>query len=371
MEHQGTTPLSKRYRPLFRRMEIGSHCYAVMDEQLASERAEEHLRTALYLIDSPSTPKIQQAIHRELNLAMDFGSADAPYFLANRILQGESIQGFSGSDPLSFLQVAAERGHSEAAYCLGCSYAAMENFPEVETAGAHYFNSYTPEERCRMAERFFDEAIMGGHEEALEELILAYAYGRGYIEKNGDCFMTLCETQVKKGNQSVTMGYGAWLAGMTVDGEKPLEDAVKIPVNIPRAFEYLLLASRGKDLEYSQHALYLLVLGITQSIWTRNWDRLCRRFMREADNQHYLLGLYIGYYAIPVAQRPPLGAEWMMRYPLGDLSKVLREDHNVASRYLEMVHFGPDERLAAVANSLIGHLGYQPHRWRGESIVSW
>ncbi|MHA7840944.1 MAG: SEL1-like repeat protein [Gammaproteobacteria bacterium] len=366
MEPQITLASSaKRYRPLFRRMEIGSHCYAVMDEQLASERAEEHLRTALYLLDSPSTPEIQQAIDRELKLALDFGCADAPYLLANRILQGESTQGLSGSDALSFLQVAAERGHSEAAYRLGCSYGAMENFPDVEMAGAQYFNRYTPEERCRMAERYFDEAIALGYEEALEELVLAYAYGRGYIEKDSDCFMTLCEAQVKAGNQSVTMGYGAWLAGMTVDGEKPLEEAVKIPINIPRAFEYLFLASRGNDLEYSQHALHLLVLGITQSIWTRNWDRLARRFMREADNQHYLLALYMGYYAIPVGQRPSIDAEWMLKYPLTDLTKILREDHNIAARYLEMVHFGPDERLAAVANELMACLGYQGQRWYG------
>lgn len=358
-QQQAAKQQSKPYRPLFRHMEIGSHRYAVMDERLASERAEEHLRTALYLLDAPSSPDIQQAIDRELRIAMDFGCPEAPYFLANRLLQGESTQGLPATEALNFLRVAAERGHSEAAYRLGCSYAAMENYPEIETAGEHYFSAYTPQERCRMAERFFDEAIALGHEEAVEELILAYAYGRGYIGKDSDCFIAVCEAQVKKGNQSVTLGYGAWLAGMTVDGEKPLDEAVKIPMNIPRAFEYLLLASRGRDLEYSQHALHLLGLGVTRSLWTRNRERLCRRFMREAHNQHYVLALYMGYYGIPAAQRPPLEVEWMKEYPLSELGVLFPEDHNVAARYLKRVRFGPDERLAAVANDLMDSLGYR------------
>ena len=43
------------YRPLYKHLRIGTREYAILDQDIASERAEQHLNEALRTLDAPAS----------------------------------------------------------------------------------------------------------------------------------------------------------------------------------------------------------------------------------------------------------------------------------------------------------------------------
>ena len=103
----------------------------------------------------------QHLINQHLTTACDFGNKDAAFLLASRALNCASEFTYPAEDAVVFLKLAAERGHAEAAYELGCCYAAMGKFISAEQSCTKYFNSIDPRERQRLAEHYFHIAYKG------------------------------------------------------------------------------------------------------------------------------------------------------------------------------------------------------------------
>lgn len=343
-----------RYRSVCRYLCIGDREYAVLDPELARQRAIHYFTQALSLIESDPNQKQQGQVNELLILATDFGSQDAPYIMALRVLDNEIKTPYAHEDVVVFLKLAAERGHPEASMQMGSCYAAMNKFPRIEACARDYFASFTEAERKHLAEYYFNKAVEKNYQSAIEELIIAYGYGRGYIEKNATKFMALCSAQVAKGNQSVTLGYGAWLAGMTVEGKDPLPDVVKIPADPNRALEYLLKACGGKNLQMGRHSLKLICCGIERGIW-KNVDKILRQLCKVAKNGNQLLSLYLAWYSIPEEHRCHM-PQVFQDYDLPLLADIVPVDRQAAITYLDSAFFGADEDISEVAKEILSQV---------------
>ena len=121
-----------RYRPIYQQLKIGSKEYMVLDKTQVSLRAKFHLNDAIKLLEDTNASENQSHINRELTLATDFGCKDAPFLMALQILSGDARGLYGDRDVVVFLKIAAERGNAQAAYRLAASYAAMNNFEEIE-----------------------------------------------------------------------------------------------------------------------------------------------------------------------------------------------------------------------------------------------
>ncbi len=306
------------YRPLYKVLTLGANEYAILDRELASERAKTHFDEAMRLITKVTSPESEADIARinhELLIAVDFGCKAAPYQLGLRYLEGKAEMGKAGrrlarrrakiDEALVFFKIAAERGHAEAAYRLGISYAGLGAYIDLERIIKVSTSKLDAVSRCELAVRYLDIAIEQEHPEAIETLVLAYAYGRGYVEKNSDKFFRLCTRLIQRGNQAVALGFGAWLAGMTVEGEQPLEDAVTIPHNTTLALDYLLMAARGTELEIAQHALFLICRGLERGVWEAECKqgRLKAKLNEDALNGNQPLAFYLTWYSLPLEKR--------------------------------------------------------------------
>jgi hypothetical protein len=341
----------RRYRPIYRDLRIGAKEYPVLDLNLAKQRAQTFLDEALGILNlSKITPAQQQQLHRCLLIATDLSSKDAPYLLALQCLHGAVDLDDLSLDGLHFFKIAADRGHGDAAYRLATAYAGTARFPELEEYGFRYFHALAPRERQRWAEHYFHAAMAQEHQEAMEDLIIAYAYGRGFIPKNAASFVNVCETLVKRKNQAVTLGYGAWLAGMTVEGSEPLPEAIQLPIDANKALEFLLVASRGAVVELSQHALHLISLGMVNGLW--NLKFFGKRLLREANQQHSLLAFYFAWYSIPVEIRAKTPA-LIEHYPLIAFAELVEPDEEQAVHFLKVALFGDHEELSLEAKNLL------------------
>jgi len=344
----------KHYRPIFKNLRIGSKAYAVLDMTLAHEKALHYLSLAIEMIEQNKADSFSNhLINQYLIIACDFGNKDAAFLLASRALNKDSELNYPAEDAVVFLKLAAERGHAEAAYELACCYAAMGKFVTAEKSCTQYFNNINPRERARLAEQYFHIAIERDHQEAIEDIIIAYAYGRGYIAKDIDKFIDVCESLLKKEHQSVALGYGAWLLGMTVEGSDPLPDAIKVNINPSKGLECLLLASRGEQLQLAQHALHLICIGILRNLWDiKRSDKLTKRLYKEVSQGNQLLALYFAWYSIPIDQRVEL-PKIMQHYQLTSLASFVEQSEEKALQFLDRAFFGKHTMISELSKDIL------------------
>ncbi|MBY0544887.1 MAG: hypothetical protein K2Q14_04980 [Gammaproteobacteria bacterium] len=343
----------QHYRPLFTLLRVGSKEYAVLDKALANERAAIYLSRALYLIDSNDPARYNNTINYELLIACDLGSADAAFLLACRSLDPIIQVPFPIEDAVLFLKLAADRGHAEAAYQLASCYASMGQHKNTEQTCAHYFHHVDPAERARLAQHYFEIAAAAGHREAIEELVIAYAYGRGYINKDAQRFVDLCEKLITEGDQSVALGYGAWLTGMTVDGDDPLPEAIYLPKDGAHGLTCLIKASNGADIYLAQHALHLFSLAFYAGTWNSFPTHYVSKQLHaavEAGSQ--LLALYFAWYAIPMHRRCSMPS-FLDRQQLTLLASFVEQDEAKAMAYLDKALIGPNIQLSSIAKDLL------------------
>ncbi len=362
--------LKRRYTPVFRHLKLGSKEYWIMDPHLAQTRAARHLQKALDLFDEEAGPLARAEGCEELLLACDFGCAEAPFLLALQILTHPCDEVLPHHDFLTFLRLAAERGNARAAYRLAASYAQMGHFPAIEALAAAHFACLPQRDKVRLAEYYFSKAIAADHDEAIDELIVAYAYGRGLIEKNLNKFQRLCETLAKKGKQSVMMGYGAWLCGLTVSGEDPLPGAVLLPKDLSRGMDYLMQASKGERLHLAQHALNLLLIAQTKGrLGPASLQQLQNRLLKEAAQGHQLLALYFSWYGTPAELRTEMPS-FIAEQPLPQLQHFVQQDEEVAIKWIDSALFGSDASLAEMAKLLLGALFSKPISPKPQTVLS-
>lgn len=345
--------VKQHYRPLFTVLRIGSKEYAVLDQTLAQERAGIYLSRALYLLEQEQSERYLNTINYELLIAADLGSADASFLLACRILEPEAQVPFPAEDAVIFLRQAADRSHAEASYQLACCYAAIGQYKNTEQACANYFNNIEPQERARLAEHYFHQAVEVDHREAIEELIIAYAYSRGYIEKNASKFSILCQQLVAKGNQSVALGYGAWLAGMTVEGDDPLPEAIQIAPDYTNAFEHLLIAANGSSIELAQHSLHLVCMGLYRGAWdVFPAGAIAQKLSQAVESGNQLLALYFAWYSVPLHRRCAM-PELIENQQLTRLAGFVEQDEELAMHYLDRALMGSNAELSVLAKDLL------------------
>lgn len=356
----------RRYTPVFRHLRLGSKEYWVMDPKLAHARAAEHLKKGLDCFHEEATAEEKALGCEQLLLATDFGCQESPFLLVLQILSYPDDPIFPHHDFLTLLRLAAERGNGRAAYRLAASYAQMNHFPAIEVLGKAHFDCLSNQDRVRLAEYYFARAIADGNDEAMDELIMAYAYGRGLITKNSAKFQRLCETLVKKGKQSVMIGYGAWLCGMTVMGKPMLPGAVEVPKDPVRGIDYLLMASRGPKLNLAQRALKLMLVAQTQgALGSGSLQKLQRRLFKEAKEKHQLLALYFAWYTTPPAMRREIPL-FIVDEPLPQLQHLVVSHEDLAIKWLDLALFGADAALSDAAKLLLANLfakvGTQGHK---------
>jgi hypothetical protein len=343
----------QHYRPLVKIKRSGSEEYEILDRTVAQERANIYLSRALYLMEQDNAERYSNTINYELLIATDLGCADAAFLLACRTADIESRSPFPAEDAIAFLKLAADRGHPEAAYQLACCYAALGIFKQTEKVCANYLNSLEPRERQRFAELYFQQAVKMEHREAIEELIIAYAYGRGFINRDADKFIDLCESRVAANDQAVMLGYAAWLCGMTVEGEDPLPEAIEVPCEYGRAMELFLHSSRGSNLELAQHALHLFCLAGLRGVWDYLPDeQLEEKVQQEIAMGNAVLTLYLAWYSIPLHRRCDLPTLFDT-YQLTQLATFATSDEEQAMAYLDKVLVSQNTRLAVIAKDIL------------------
>jgi TPR repeat protein len=343
------------YRCVFKQLRIGSKEYPVLDLPLAQERANHFLSLAIQRMNHGNLSIDDHLqINEYLLAACDFGSKDAPFLLAARALHPDARLAYPAEEAIVFLKLAAEREHAEAAYQLACCHAGMGRFVSTESGCQRYFTEMGLQEKVRLAEYYFSLAIDHGHQDAIEDLIIAYAYGRGHIAKNVNKFIELCEKFVAKNHQAVTLGYGAWLMGMTVEGDEALSDAVKLSPNPMKALNYLLQASRGDSFELSQHALHLIFLGFSRGVFEGvSYDKLMKQFSQAIAQGNQLLALYFAWYSLPEENPivpPPM---WFKAYPLEALQDFCRPDESKAMAFLDAAFFGENRMISQLAKEIL------------------
>ncbi len=345
-----------RYAPVFRHLRLGSKEYWVMDPKLAQMRAARHVKKGLNLLHNEATDEEKIEGCEELLLATDFGCAEAPFLLALHILSYPEDSILPNQDFLTLLRLAAERANGRAAYRLATSYAQMNHFPAIELLCKAHFTCLPKQDSVRLAEYYFALAIAAGEDDAANELILAYAYGRGLIPKSLAKFQRLCEAMVKKNKQSVMIGYGAWLCGMTVTGGALLPEAVDVPKNTAQGLEYLLMASRGAKLNLAQLALKLILVAQSKGAFgSGSLQKLQHCLFQEAKEKHQLLALYFAWYATPVRMRREMPA-FISDEPLSALQQLVVPNEELAIKWLDLALFGTNAVMSEVAKLLVPNL---------------
>jgi hypothetical protein len=347
----------KRYQSPYKYLRIGEREYAVLDKALAAERAAYHLAAAQHMLAAPAEKQQATLINKELILATDFGSTEAPFLFALRVLDPSHQTQYPAEDVAVFLKIAVERGCIEAAYRLACSYAGFALFTDIEEAAQDYFNSFESLERARLAEYYFDKAIAAQHQLAVEQLMIAYAEGRGHIKQDIHAFTLLCEQQCFDGNQAVMVAYGAWLLGIMVEGTALATHAVVTDVTLFKGLEYLLEASKGNHLETAEQALHLICVSFAQELWnSQDKKRVYQKMINDAVHGNSLLALYLAWYSIPRAQRKKIPDGLFQRYQLNELAVLVCESEHDALVYLKVALFGKDEDVSAVAKEILSHV---------------
>ena len=342
----------KNHQPLLELLQISKTGYFVINEAVALERADFYLSSALELMNNELNHEYFSAINALLIAAADLGSAEAAFHLSQNLLSSSCQAPYSSSNSFIFLKLAADRGHLEAAYQLACCYAGIDNFKLMQAVCEKHFDELSASQRKHFAEHYFKQAIEKNHRESIEELIIAYAYGRGYIEKNVEIFIDLCENLIQKDNQSVALGYGAWLAGMTVEGEEPLPEAIKLELNYSKALQLLIKSANGQNMEMTQHALNLIFIGQEKGLWhflAHNQLSALLTEMLEKGNQ--VLALYHAWYAIPVNRRPAMPS-FMKQQKLTLLAAYVKVDEERAMYFLDKALLGTNRELAKIAKEL-------------------
>jgi hypothetical protein len=342
----------KDYQPLLALVQINSIEYSAINKVIAVDRAAFYLSSALELINKSTTTQHCLTINALLIAAADLGSAEAAFHLSQRLLFPSCQVPFSPSSSFILLKLAADRGHHEASYQLACCYAGINDSKLMQSVCEKYFNALSGRQRAHFAEHYFKQGIEGKHRESIEELIIAYAYGRGYIKKNANCFIALCEDLIEKGDQSVALGYGAWLAGMTVEGGEALPEAIKLELDYSKALKMLIQGAKGPDVRMIRHGIYLICLGHDQGLWHfLAPNELSALFIEMMEKGNQVLALYYAWYAIPAARRPAMPS-FMVQQKLTHLAAFVQIDENRAMYFLDKVLLGPDRELSTIAKEL-------------------
>ena len=346
---------TRRYRSVYKHLRIGNKEYPVINPDVAQRRAQFHLDEALKLLATDLDQNIHILVNQELLIATDFGSKEAPFILALRVLDSKSHTPFPPEEATVFLKIASERGHAEAAYRLACCYAGTGKFKSLELAAVNYLADFSSIERRRLAVYYFEQAIAQEHQPAIEEAIMAYSYGRGLIEKDVNQLVFLCEQLVERNYYPAMLGYAAWLAGMTVLGEEPLASAVSLPRNQEKSLQLLLRIAKSKNLQLAQHALFLICCGIERDAWCMPVSLLVNRLFNEAMQGNQLLALYLAWYCLPVENRL-LMPTLFDKYELQKLSDVIESSEKQAFVLLNHVILGDDEDIAHAGNEILSHV---------------
>lgn len=346
-----TTEIS-RYRSVYKHLRIGKREYAVLDKDAAQERAIFHLQEAKRLLTTELDEQVHILINQELLVATDFGSPDAPFLLALRILEPTTHTNFPPAESIVFLKIAADRGHAESAYRIATCYACYGKYKSLEAASAEYMAGFSLSDRRRLSVLYFEQAIEGKSQVATEDLIMAFAYGRGLILQDAHKLQTLCERLVAANNRTVALGYAAWLVGLTVKGESLLDTCVKLPADPQKALDLLLYVACGPELQLAQHALLLFCVGLGKEGWQQAPELLAQRLLKLALAGNQLLAIYIAWYSLPMCNRAKLPALFA-NYELSGLEMLFEPCEELALQCLNQALIGVDEDISNLAREVL------------------
>ncbi len=153
---------NSHYRPVSHPMDIGSKEYAVLDPEVAKERASAHLVQAQELksrIESKTAKDNDtDAMTQQFLIACDYGCSTSPFILAHIILEQKIPVAFTQEDAVLFLKIAAERHHSKACLQMADCYAGKQNYQHILQAGDEYFSGISDKDRKFLAEYYFEQA---------------------------------------------------------------------------------------------------------------------------------------------------------------------------------------------------------------------
>ncbi len=346
---------TRRYCSVYNPLRIGNKEYPVINLEVAAQRAQLHLDEALKLLATDLDKDIHKVVNEELLIAADFGSKEAPFILALRVLDSKNHVNFPPREAVAFLKVASERGHAEAAYRLACCYAGVGKFKLLESAAANYLANFSLAERRRLAIYYFEQAVAQQHRPAIEEIIMAYSYGRGIIEQDVNQLAFLCEQLTEKDYYPAMLGYAAWLVGMTVLGEEPLASAVSLPRNQEKSLQLLLRIAKSDNLQLAQHALFLICRGFERDAWRMPVGLLVNRLFNEAMQGNQLLALYLAWYCVPAGNRS-LMPKLFEKYQLQKLADVVESSEKQALVLLNLVILGKDDDIASAGNEILSQV---------------
>lgn len=152
------------YQPLSQSVQIGAREYAVVDPAVAEERATHYLQQAQAVLEQLKTasqaelPTLQADIEKKLLIAIDLGSVEGPFLLAQVLLDEHFESSFSPQEAVLFTKIAAERGHREACQQMASCYADQPDFPALVAAGQEYFSEISPKDKSMLAQYYTQQA---------------------------------------------------------------------------------------------------------------------------------------------------------------------------------------------------------------------
>jgi len=339
------------YQPVHRRTEVGEKVYAVLEPALAKARAIDFLETAQVLMRSEFATELLKPIQLYLVAATDYGCKDAPFLLANSyVATQEAVPDDAVTAAIELLQLAFIRGHIDAGLVLASAMAKLGVDESWDQALAPAFMTMSATDREVLAIQQLEQAIDLGSDVAMEYLVVALAYGGGYIRRDGSRFVTLCEQLIAKGHQAVMLGFGAWLCGMTVSGTALPSNAAQPMIDYLRGFSYLLQASRGQSTDLGLQSLSLICMAMVQGQFDervrQGLTQLLKQEMRE-DNP--LFALYLGWYSVPLHGRKKTPALFV-DHPLTALASMVEPNEQQAIALLERVVFSKQTKCANLVN---------------------
>jgi len=147
------------YRPIFRQLVVSDTVYAIVDDNQAKQRAQYFLSKARTEQHSLTHYVTDNRINYYLRIATDYGNAEAPFILAHRILHNKKQTEYSHDDVIIFLHIAAQRGHTQAAYQMAACYEGKDFYPEIMQAGSEFFSALKANERQLLARYYYEVAI--------------------------------------------------------------------------------------------------------------------------------------------------------------------------------------------------------------------
>lgn len=355
---------NKGYQSLHQILSIGGREHQAIDQHAANEQANAYYQRALTMMeaDYKQAQHDKAAVHwhsnivNDLMLATDLGHGHAPMLLAQHAMTHTGRQILNASQILTFLHLSANRDNTEAAYQLGCAYALTGDFPAIEALILEH-TTITDKKRSQLAKDYLRLAATTQHSGAVQALIVAYAYGSGFIERDVECLVELCTTLSHQGNQTIALTFGTWLIGSTNTVEisdKQKADPMK---TLTSGLPYLLIASSGKDIPLAQKALQYIcaLIGHHEADNVLIHKVFKPMLIQSAQKANQLLAFYLMWYALDPTEKP-LAPEFMHAYDCSALENIISPCAEEAACYFERVIKGDNTMLIEIAHHLSGYI---------------